>query len=95
MLYLPLKLIDQMGLLSFTTALGGVGTHHEVHSVLKEVEALDWDSVPLCNSSRALIRGRTYYYPDAHTKQPGMSCGSTRGHDPFARLRRLGLVDNM
>ena len=61
--YLPPKLIEQMRLIDFTIPLGGIDAHHEISSLLAKVESVDWDSVPLCNSSRAYNRRRPSYSP--------------------------------
>ena len=56
--YLPPKLVEFMRLLDYTVPLGGADTDIELHSLLKKIDQVDWDTVPPINSSRSLTRRR-------------------------------------
>ena len=61
--YLPPKLVEFMRLLDYTVPLGGADTDIELHSLLKKIDQVDWDTVPPINSSRSLTRRRPYFSP--------------------------------
>ena len=61
--HLPEKLIEQMRLLDFTVPLGGPGINREIHSLLDNMEGVDWECVPPQYSSRSFSRQSPSFSP--------------------------------
>ncbi|CDF32986.1 unnamed protein product [Chondrus crispus] len=78
--FLPLKLIELMGLLDFTVPLGGADVDSEVHSLLEKIESVSWDAIPCQNSSRSF----THQHPSFSPGQAHCAAGDFAWFNPWS-----------
>ena len=69
-----------MRLLDYTVPLGGADTDVELHSLLKEINQVDWDTFPPSTHPGPSRGGARPFLPDEVTARRATSSGSTLGH---------------